>query len=507
MTLYFKNNIFLSVGNLLYGKGQPENSYWIARDLFIRGLGLIYFVAFLILLHQGIPLLGENGLLPIAEFMQRIEQAYGWSLNSWLQLPSLFWFSSTDFSLKLLAYSGCFFALFLIAGFANFPILFILWLLHLSVVNSGQLFYGYGWETQLLEMTFLSFFFCPLWKFKLFEQACAPPVVATFFFRWTLFRMMFGAGLIKIRGDSCWTDLTCMFYHYETQPNPHALSWFMHQMPAWFHKAEILFNHFVELIVPFGLLGPKYFRRMAGLFIFIFQVILILSGNLSWLNWVTLILAFCCWDDALLASVIPKIFLKNYYSLNKKISLKTSQLKKLGIFIITCCIAILSIKPISNLLARRQMMNASFDQFHLINTYGAFGSITKKRNEIIIKGTHEQKITPETQWLEYEFKCKPGALDRRPCFITPYHYRLDWQIWFSAMRPRLRERWLLRFAYKLLQSDKGALSLLNKNPFIQNPPTFIKMDLYHYQFSTWQDNNNLWWKRTYLHEYLPAISL
>jgi hypothetical protein len=43
---------------------------------------------------------------------------------------------------------------------------------------------------------------------------------------------MIGAGMIKIRGDQCWRDLTCMNYHYQTQPVPNPFSIYFHNTPG-----------------------------------------------------------------------------------------------------------------------------------------------------------------------------------------------------------------------------------------------------------------------------------
>ena len=114
-----------------------------------------------------------------------------------------------------------------------------------------------------------------------------------------------GAGLIKLRGDPCWRDLTCLVFHYETQPNPNPLSWYLHQLPAWFHRLEVLFNHLVELVAPFFVFGPRPARLVAGGLLVLFQVLLILSGNLSFLNWLTLTVCVACLDDGAFRRLLP----------------------------------------------------------------------------------------------------------------------------------------------------------------------------------------------------------
>src|SRR5436189_3868404 len=105
-------------------------------------------------------------------------------------------------------------------------------------------------------------------------------------YRWVRFRLMFGAGLIKLRGDPCWRDLTCLVYHYQSQPIPNPLSWYFNRLPLSVNKGGVLFNHLAELVAPFGYFVPLgAVRNAAGIITVLFQGTLILSGNLSWLNW------------------------------------------------------------------------------------------------------------------------------------------------------------------------------------------------------------------------------
>lgn len=118
----------------------------------------------------------------------------------------------------------------------------VLWALYLSIVNVGQTWYGFGWESLLLETGFLAVF--------LGNERTAPPVIVLWLMRWVLFRVEFGAGMIKLRGDRCWRDLTCLYYHHETQPMPGPLSWYFHHLPKLFHRVEVAANHVTQLLVP-----------------------------------------------------------------------------------------------------------------------------------------------------------------------------------------------------------------------------------------------------------------
>lgn len=154
-------------------------------------------------------------------------------------------------------------------------------------------------------------------------------------------------------------------------------------------------------------------------------------------------------------------------------------------------------------------MNRSFDPLHLVNTYGAFGSVTKIKNEIIIERTAEDVITETTKWREYEFIGKPGKLDRLPAQIAPYHLRLDWLMWFTAFSETVQDPWFVHLMQKILKGDKATLSLLKTNPFPNQPPHFARALLYKYNFTTPQEKAKTgnWWKRELVGKYFPTVSL
>src|SRR5678815_4876929 len=260
-------------------RAQARHSYWLTRFVILRLLGMVYLAAFVSLARQVLPLIGSNGLLPAQDFFERAQTHLGSRTDGFLVLPSLFWSGISDRELVVLAWIGAALSFVVMCGYANALVLAVLWLLYTSFVNIGQDWYSYGWEIQLLETGFLAMFLCPLLDPRPFPKR-APPVLIIWLFRWLTFRIMFGAGLIKLRGDSCWRDLTCLYYHYETQPIPNPLSRMFHFMPHWFQKFSTLWNHFIELVVPWFGFGPRLARHIAGVLLVSFQVILIVSGNL-----------------------------------------------------------------------------------------------------------------------------------------------------------------------------------------------------------------------------------
>jgi hypothetical protein len=173
----------------------------------------------------------------------------------------------------------------------------------------------------------------------------------------------------------------------------------------------------------------------------------------------------------------------------------------LGLFIL-----VLSRHPVRNLLSRHQAMNASFDAWHLVNTYGAFGSITRERFEIVIEGTDDP--SGSTGWKEYEFRGKPGDPRHRPRQFAPYHLRLDWLMWFAALSPDYAHPWFRRLVARLLDGDAPTLRLLRHNPFPDAPPAVLRARFYRYRFTTWAERrrDGAWWHREPAGEFLGPVT-
>ena len=463
--------------------------YWLARLVVERGIGGIYVIAFLVALNQFTPLLGERGLLPVPVFTRYV---------SFRASPSLFHWRYSDDLLRAVAWTGIALGLAVVLGLVDvlplalaIAVWIALWALYLSIVNVGQTFYSFGWETLLCEAGFLMIFFGPAWT--------VTPLPLVYLVRWLVFRLEFGAGLIKMRGDPCWRDLTCLYYHHETQPMPNPLSWYFHHLPKVLHRVEVLGNHGAQLVVPWLLFAPQPVATIAGIVIIATQSWLVLSGNFAWLNVITIVLAFAAFDDAALGRVLPI----------GRPGVEASLPHEVLVIAVTLLVIGLSYRPARNLLSSGQLMNSSFDPLHLVNTYGAFGSVTKKRYEVIVEGTLDTRPTEASEWREYEFKAKPGDVRRRPPQYAPYHLRLDWLMWFLAFSSPQSHEWFMPFLAKLLEGDRATLALLRVDPFPDAPPAIIRSRLYLYRFTTPAERraSGAWWSRELVREYTPPVGL
>ncbi|KLO40347.1 membrane protein [Mycobacterium nebraskense] len=467
----------------------PE--YWLGREALERGAAVVYLLAFVAAAAQFRALIGEHGIQPIPPFLAG---------QSFWRTPSLFHLRYSDRLFSAVSWFGAALSVAIVAGAADAVPLWAamlmwltLWVLYLSIVNVGQTWYAFGWESLLLETGFLMIF--------LGNDHVAPPVLTLWMARLLLFRVEFGAGLIKMRGDPCWRNLTCLYYHHETQPLPGPLSWFFHHLPKPLHRIEVAGNHFAQLIVPFGLFAPQPVASIAAAIIVVTQLWLVASGNFAWLNWVTILLACSAIDDSSIAAVLGA---------PAHAALPGPPLWFAALVIaFAAAVLFMSYWPVRNMLSSRQRMNASFNSFHLVNTYGAFGSIGRVRREVVIEGTEEARLTEQTVWKEYEFKGKPGAVRRIPRQWAPYHLRLDWLMWFAAISPGYAQPWLTPFLQRLLRNDRPTLRLLRHNPFPDSPPRYVRARLYEYRFTTPAElrRERAWWHRTLIGGYVRPLAL
>ncbi|MGW5634710.1 lipase maturation factor family protein [Streptomyces sp. NPDC003832] len=460
----------------------PE--YWLSRLVFQRALAAVYLVAFLTAALQFRALIGERGLLPVPRLLERVPFKVA---------PSLFHLHYSDRFFAVCAWSGCAVSAALLAGadgllplWAAMLLWLVPWALYLSIVNVGRTWYSFGWESLLLEVGFLAVL--------LGNDEVAPPVVVLFLLRWVLFRVEFGAGLIKMRGDACWRNLTCLYHHHETQPMPGPLSWFFHRLPRPLHRAEAAANHFTQLVVPFLLFTPQPVATAAAALMIATQLWLVLSGNFSWLNWITIVLAVSALRLPDTAPRVPEA--PAWYVA--------------VVLAVGGLLLFLGHRPVRNMVSRRQVMNRSFDPLHLVNTYGAFGSVSRVRHEVVIEGTADEVPRADSDWREYEFRGKPGDPRRWPRQFAPYHLRLDWLMWFAALSPAYAAPWFGTLVERLLENDRETLKLLRRSPFPPDaPPRFVRARLFRYRYTTWRElrATGACWVRTPVREYLPPTRL
>jgi hypothetical protein len=469
--------------------------YQIARLLIERGLGVIYFIAFLVALEQFPALCGERGLTPATRILRAVP---------FRRAPSLFHWGYSDRRLRVTAGIGAVLAALIVLGLpqqAPLPITMLtwlaLWVLYQSIVNVGGTFYAFGWESLLLEAGFIAIF--------LGNAEVAPTWPVILAFRWLAFRIEFGAGLIKLRGDRCWRELRCMEWHHETQPLPNPLSWFFHRLPRTFHRLEAIGNFGAQLVLPFGLFLPQPFASIAAVLMVGTQLYLVVSGNYAWLNWITIVAILAGLSDPVITAILPPLAGWTTGATFQEMPIWFAG----AVLALATLVVILSWWPVRNMASPGQAMNASFNSLHLVNTYGAFGTVGRERIEVIVEGTDADEPSEDAPWREYAFRAKPGDVRRMPPQVAPYHLRLDWLIWFVPLSPMYGADWFVPFLGRLLEGDRAILRLMGRNPFPDRPPRFIRARLFRYRFTTWTERreSGAWWVRTFVGELVRPVGL
>jgi lipase maturation factor 1 len=499
-----------------WGRHVELPDYFLTRWIFLRALGAIYLVAFISLWTQISGLIGHDGILPAGQFMSAVKQqcdAQGIGVERFHLLPTLCWFNSSDYFLNFQCAAGTFFALLLIIGIAPAPCLALLWLLYLSLATVGQDFLGFQWDNLLLETGFLAIFLAPLQLLRPLSHESPPSRIVFWLLRLLLFKLIFSSGCVKLlSADPNWRNLTALTFHYQTQPLPTWIGWYANQLPLWFQKFSCATMFAIELGAPLLIFAPRRIRfsgcaAMVGL-----QTLILLTGNYTFFNFLTLALCLFLLDDFALQQIAPSGVRR---LLSFKLQSSTFNLHRCWPKAVTIPLAVVviavSLFQVASMFGTRSdlwfpaaFLNAEIAPFRTVNNYGLFAVMTTTRNEIIIEGSDDG-----TNWLPFEFKYKPGDVNRRPGFIEPFQSRLDWQMWFAALGDYRQNPWLVNVCARLLQGSSEVLALLAKNPFPSRPPRFLRAELYEYHFTNLHEYHasGAWWKRERVGEYLPAFSL
>lgn len=466
-----------------------SSEYLISQWLFVKGMGLCYLFAFSSIYMQIKGLWSSRGVDPFVELLDRYERLLGG--KKFLRIPSIFWWWRSDRALHLLASIGIIASLAVIAGIAVVPMLLLLYLAYLSFCAVGSIFLCYQWDMLLLELGFLSIFYA-------WQTPASPLLLLLVWF--LLFRFMFASGLVKLTsGDPNWRKCTAMSYHHESQPLPSFFAWYIHKLPAWWHQVSCYAMFVIELLIPFAVFGPAPAQLLAFILLAGLQVIIAISGNYCFFNFMTVVLC---------VAIVPDHYLSPL--LGDWITISPSVVSLAEITLIYAVAAILWILNIFRVLdlAVPSILPVTYRQlvapFSIVNAYGLFAVMTTVRNEIIVEGSDDGE-----EWLPYEFKWKPGSLRRRPGFVVPHQPRLDWQMWFAALGTFERNAWFARFLLRLLEGEKAVLDLMDHNPFPDNPPKYVRAVLLRYRFSTRAERaeDGCWWSCSRVGPYSPVLSL
>jgi len=489
----------------LWGNQSERPSYFLSRDIFLRLLGAIYFIAFISLWTQILGLVGSNGILPVGKFLESVGREAG--LERYWELPTLCWLDSSDRFLQLLCGGGAILSLLLLFNIVPVFVLFFLWVFYLSLTVACREFLSFQWDLLLLETGFLAIFLAPLHIFPKSSRHSPPSPLVLWFFRLLLFKLIFSSGAVKLAShDPTWRNLTALNYHYETQPLPTWIGWVAHQLPVDFQKVSCVGMFFIELGAPILIFAPRNLRYFGIVAIIFLQGLIAATGNYCFFNLLTVALCVLLLED----TFWPKRWRESLRS-EKPLLGRLRRWPRWVIGPIAAVILVITTVEMSGLFRRWvrwprpvAVLYQIFLPLRSVNSYGLFAVMTTSRLEIIVEGSNDG-IT----WLPYEFKYKPGDPKRRPKFVAPHQPRLDWQMWFAALGDVEENPWFLNFCVKLLHGSPDVLRLLSKNPFPDTPPRYIRAVLFGYHFTDFatRHEEGSWWRRRKLGPYSPILSL
>jgi hypothetical protein len=386
-------------------------------------------------------------------------------------------------------------SLALITGFLVRTSLVMLYVLYLSLVNGGQDFMSFQWDFLLLECGFLAIFLP--WG----------STIIVWLYRWLVFRFMFLGGVVKlVSGDKSWDNLTALGYHFETQPLATPLSWYVHHLPESVLMTGTGMTLITELLLAFLIFTPRRFRHIAAWCFIIFETCILLTGNYNFFNLLTIFMCLFLFDDAAIKRLVPD---------RRLAMISNHKYPTAGVFASSCallmaCTSIyMGATQITRIVGgvRDIQYSATYRilaPFGIVNSYGPFAVMTRVRNEIVIEGSADQII-----WQEYQFKYKPGDLDKCPGWVAPHQPRIDWQMWFAALNKPEHERWLFNLMIRLLQNSEPVTAIFKHNPFPDDPPASVRARFYEYAFTSVEERKETGrcWNRSLVGEYYPPISI
>jgi hypothetical protein len=491
----------------------------LVRRVFVASLAGVYLIAFVSLWLQIDGLVGSRGILPAQAFLDAVEQELG--IQRWWRLPTLAWLTdASDVALHGLCVAGVISSLLLLVGVAPAFSAAAAWLFYLSLYSICGEFLSFQWDILLLEAGFLAIFYAPPLALSPRSRAwSAPPSrPIVFLLRLLIAKLMFLSGVVKLAGgDPTWRNLTALTYHYETTCLPTWTGWAIHLLPLWFHQISAIGMFCIELVVPFLAFGPRRLRLLAaaafaGLMFFIGA-----TGNYGFFNLLAVVLCLPLLDDRILpARLRGWHYNRKAAGGSRAQSVTRAHVSARGwpswvTLPLAAVVVALTLVPLTRAFRVGIALPTPLLQFYhaqarfqLVNGYGLFARMTTERPEIILEGSHDGN-----EWQAYDFRWKPGDLQRRSGFVQPHMPRLDWQMWFAALGNYRSSGWFLPFCQRLLQGAPPVLDLLASNPFPDHPPRYLRAAVYDYHFTTWAERRatGAWWRRDRPRAYAPVMEL
>jgi hypothetical protein len=448
-----------------------------------------------------------GGIEPAAEGMQalrRYADSQDWgAFRRFYEVPTLAWISASDGFLTGLAVAGAVATVLLIADVAPALMLALAWLLYLSLVQVGGIFFQYQWDALLLESLFASIFIAPVRLLPRLRGDDEPALAGVWILRMLVFKLMFLSGAVKLLArDDTWTSLHALDVHFFTQPIPSWTAYYAHHLPHWLLAAALVITFIIELALPWFAFGPRRLRIAFGLGTMFLMLMIGLTGNYGFFNLLTFALALWCFDDAALRRLVPRRWRERTPDPARPPERRLPRVWRAGAA--AAAVAILTLSAVH--FYRRLDRKSEFGQwlveltghYMTVNSYGLFQDMTLTRPEIIVEGSRDG-----VTWEAYEFRYKPGDLDRRPPQLGFHMPRLDWQMWFAALYGCDYTRWFEGFEARLLEGRKEVRALLAHDPFGDDPPRYLRTTVYDYTFT--EPDEPGWWRRADPRPFCPPV--
>jgi len=468
-------NFAAAATRALWGDAPAPPTHRRSRWLFLRALGAIFFAAFLSLWVQIDGLIGAHGIAPAAGFLSAARGQLG--AAAFRLVPTLCWLGSGNVALHGFCAAGAFFSVLLVIDVAPSLAAFCCWAIYLSLTAVGQDFLSFQWDVLLVESGFLAIFLTdPRRLFRASGRGSPPPSrLALLLFQCLLFRLMFSSGAVKLAsGDRAWRNLTALDVHFETQPLPTWIGWYVHQIPARAHHVAAVLLFAIEIVAPFLIFAPRRLRNGAVAAFVLLQIAIGLTGNYAFFNVLTIALCLFALDDRTLrAPALPD-------GPSASSGWPRALLATVAVVVLLLGGVRLAevLFPRSRATAVAASLASVAEPFRTVNGYGLFAVMTTSRPEIIVEGSDDGE-----RWKPYEFRWKPGDVSRRPTFVEPHQPRLDWQMWFAALSDYRQNPWFVGFVHRLLEGSPDVVRLLASDPFAGKPPRFVRGGLWDYRFT------------------------
>jgi hypothetical protein len=520
----------------------------IPRWIFLRALALIYFSAFLALYFQIRGLIGLEGILPASRYLAEVKASFG-TLGRYWFAPSLYWISSSSHAMMAVTWIGLIASVAALLNLWPRLTFFLCWLCFLSFVSTAQVFSGYQSDGMLLEAGFIALFFVPRGLLPGWGANSPPARASLFLLLWEWFRIYFESGLVKLlSGDPEWRHLTAMDEYYQNGPLPTWIGWYVQHLPHWFQVATAGATLFMELGLVFMLFFPRRVRIICFFIVTPWEIVVILTANYAFLNYLVLSLGILLLDDRSLLWLVPgrrrppeqapspELEFKEEPPLSilaapepdvatpepaamqaarAQMTWRTRLFRHLGAFSLAVTAVLLTwiaydtsvelialpFGRISSFFARPIQV---LDPFRIANQYGLFAVMTRGRYEIEFQGSNDG-----THWTPYPFQFKPQALNQAPAIYAPYQPRFDWNLWFASLGDWQQNNIVPLTEEHLLLGGPAVLSLFKSNPFPQAPPRYVRAVLWQYWFTTMAEKRRTgnWWRRNFIGLYAPELTV